>query len=141
MSGGSGGSNENVKKEEEMAAAQQPVAQALQMAQYPAYMPGQQEALASQMANFYGPGDYASMLGANTQSASRPTLRNPTDIETYLNNLANPGGGAAAQGAQTAQAANPAVGSGTGPYLAGDSGARYPTSPDQHQYGVNFFGR
>lgn len=99
-----GGSGEEQAAAQQAAATQQPVAQALQTAQYPAYAPGEQEMLANQLARYYGSA-YSGMLGNNTQSASRPTLRNPTDIETYLNNLANPAsGGAASAPAQAAQA-------------------------------------
>jgi hypothetical protein len=137
-----GGSGEDPKQAEAVAAQQQPMAQALQMSQYPAFMPGQQNALADQMHQFYGApvDEYRTMLGQNTQSAERPTLRNPTDIETYLNNLANPGGGGAGSAAggmgNQAQAAKTA-----GAYLAGDSGAQYPTQPSEYGYGKNFFGR
>lgn len=132
-----GGSSEEEKKAE-AAAQQQPIAQALQMAQYNAFQPGQQNMLADQMSQFYGAPaeDYRSMLAQNTQSSQRPTLRNPTDIETYLNNLANPGAGAAGGAAAPAQPAKTG-----GVYLAGDSGPQYPTQPEEYDYGRNFFGR
>ena len=137
-----GGGGEDPKQEEAAAVQQQPMAQALQMAQYNAFQPGQQNMLADQMSQFYGApvDEYRTMLAQNTQSTEQPTLRNPTDIETYLNNLANPGGGAsgAAAGGGTQQAQSGNTG---GVYLAGNSGPQYPTQPGEYSYGKNFYGR